>query len=525
MSCQPPYDYRPVEQFASDCKAPVYTEHRARLFAGGTYFRSIEQGPHWNDVSLEIEDNIDGDPNKFLLTVRYRGVQVETYETTKVPDNEGIGCSTSGIGNLRNQVNATSEYIEMYSRSEDIFDTGGEDASCISAFQETYMSGASGPPLDDTPIARINTGPERTVIIVGTTENEKGQSVDPPAERKVQQWDGEQWVSYQNLVPGACPLTTLFGGITYPGVIEIIQEDELQEEPSSETVGHIFAIGDGNFYKINPDTFSVVDSFSTGITAETSLMYGDGYFYIGASWPYRIYKVDPTSMSIIDTFNTDAAVWDLSFGSDGYLYSIESYNGATGSGPIRKIDPTTMSQANIYTGFNQSGKCLEYASDGYIYAGWRYNGKKIDPSNMNEVDSIGLEYNSITDGDEDYIYVFTSTEDVKKIYKPTFTELDTISLTGGSVQNSQQLAYYNGFIFATLDGGDIFKIDSATMSIVNNVTPPTFVRPLFISIDGYLYAGYVANAGIHKFTTDDLSFVDSVLSGVSDIVSISNSIV
>ena len=85
MSCQPPYDYRPYTRPVKNAQAPTYPEHRSRLFAGGTYFRSIDQKQSMNDISLEVTNQIMA-PNDFTLNVRYRGNLVETYTVTQVPD-------------------------------------------------------------------------------------------------------------------------------------------------------------------------------------------------------------------------------------------------------------------------------------------------------------------------------------------------------------------------------------------------------------------------------------------------------
>ena len=204
MSCQPPYDYVPSIPPAKNAHAPVFPEHRSRRFAGGTYFRSIEQGPRWNLISLEITDNIGGNPNDYQLTVRYDGVVVETYFITQIINMmDGTG---DGIGKLRSAT-ASSQYIEMYPRGSDIaFDNLGTDGIKLTTFPETYMSGGNGAPEDGSNIASINTGQERTMIIIVTTEKQNGVSDDTPPHRKVQQWNGDVWISYSNLIQGQCPI-------------------------------------------------------------------------------------------------------------------------------------------------------------------------------------------------------------------------------------------------------------------------------------------------------------------------------
>jgi len=221
MSCTPPYNYRPTMPPVADCSAPTFAEHRSRLFAGGTYFRSIEQGPQWNDISIEVEQI--GSPITYDLTVSYQGIVKETYNVTQVPDGGG-GCNISGIDLLRTAINGISSYIEMYQRGGDfIFDSGGTDDDCLSIFNETYMSGGSGSPVDASELTKIHTGHERTMIIISTTERQNGTPTNPPAERHVQQWGGSNWIPYQNFVPGECPSTTLIG---VPYVVDVVIEDE-----------------------------------------------------------------------------------------------------------------------------------------------------------------------------------------------------------------------------------------------------------------------------------------------------------
>jgi hypothetical protein len=220
MSCQPPYDYRPIVAPVADCHAPVYPEHRSRLFAGGTYFRSLEQNPSQNNISLQIADNIDGNPDKFRLTVRYYEVlgqsvtATETYDVIQVP---GLGdgeytCDINAILLLRTAVNGASQYIEMYPRGTDLgFDYRGEDVivsdnGCLTTILETFMSGGTGGPTGPEQIAKIDTGPQRTIIVISTSEKENGESANPLPHKKIMQWNGNEWITYSNNITGQCPL-------------------------------------------------------------------------------------------------------------------------------------------------------------------------------------------------------------------------------------------------------------------------------------------------------------------------------
>lgn len=207
LDCSPPYSYRPTFSSSGSpllkSKAPSFFEHRSRLFAGGTFFRSkliissIEvQGLICNDISVESSRVSNGAGSyTYTISVNFQGNPVESYIVTQ---NELASppCSNNPIDTIRNNINLNSNYISMPARSTDAFDIGGTDDECWSTFAEISMSGGSGGPSDGATIATIRTGPERTVFILSSTEDANGYSSDPPAERKVQQWDGVTWITY-----------------------------------------------------------------------------------------------------------------------------------------------------------------------------------------------------------------------------------------------------------------------------------------------------------------------------------------
>ena len=126
-------------------------------------------------------------------------------------------CS-GGIGALRTAVNAGSSIIEMTSRGFDIFDRTPPGPSglpntdpvnnCVTAFGPINPAGGSGPPsgANQAFLDALFTGTERSIIIIDTTENDIGASVDPSILRHVQQWDGTQWIQYANSSQGSCPI-------------------------------------------------------------------------------------------------------------------------------------------------------------------------------------------------------------------------------------------------------------------------------------------------------------------------------
>lgn len=193
-SCLPSYNYEPVFVSSSTtCQAPGYDEHRSRLTAGGGFFRSAAQGPDRNLIEAEFTAGV--------FRIYFNGSLVESYSQTS-----GVGS----FAGLRSKL-ASSTYIEMPALGYDVYDTRiAEDDSLLgggmSYFTRTSFTGGSGGPTDSTGLASIRTGPTRTIFVLRTTESDTGMSVDPPSYRKVQQWNGESWVTYSNTVPGNCPV-------------------------------------------------------------------------------------------------------------------------------------------------------------------------------------------------------------------------------------------------------------------------------------------------------------------------------
>jgi hypothetical protein len=197
MSCSPPYSFRPdfTPSRTKKCIAPFFHEHRSRLFEGNMFFRSINQGPQTNQLELEIVGA--------GLNVYFYGTLVDNFPTTS-----GLGS----IALLRAAVNnpiTGSKYIEMPVLGFDIFDNRSfEDDTAtggVTSFVLTHMIGGSGPPIDDAGLAGIRTGPERTLFILASTEDLNGSPITPPWDRRVQQWNGYDWVTHSNLVQGQCP--------------------------------------------------------------------------------------------------------------------------------------------------------------------------------------------------------------------------------------------------------------------------------------------------------------------------------
>ena len=226
MTCQPSYSYRPDfiastpgSPSGNDCTAPQFVEHRSRLISGDAFFRSIDQSSSVNFISLEITES---GGNKTLDIRRYNsasgspsvpvGSPIESEQFTVVAGVGGSPCIPDDIASLRSALEGSpgSTLVEMtVPVGFDIFDPRNDEVACLPLFNETLMGGGSGGPTDDAGLASIRTGPERTMFIIRSTEDDTGVNTAPPASRRVQQWDGTQWISYCNLVGGSpqpCPL-------------------------------------------------------------------------------------------------------------------------------------------------------------------------------------------------------------------------------------------------------------------------------------------------------------------------------
>jgi hypothetical protein len=176
------------------------------LFSGGTYFRSIKQSPSRNDISLQIQTGVGGGmtANDFRLTIRFNGSTVETYDILTTPDMMTGG--NNGISLLRSAT-ASSNYIEMYPRGKDKkYDKLGIDGIALLPFSTTYLRGGAGGPTDARGLAKINTGQERSIIIISTREQKNGESTSSRAAKRIRQWNGTQWISYRVQKQGRCPV-------------------------------------------------------------------------------------------------------------------------------------------------------------------------------------------------------------------------------------------------------------------------------------------------------------------------------
>ncbi len=213
--CQPPYTYRPSSTPTEPAVAPSFREQRARLFAGGTFFRTKFGGPTANNIAVEYLD-VSG---TIRVNVYENGGIVETFNTGLVPETPTVNptppppftCTRTVNPQIRNIINSGSSYIEMppldYGGVEEgitpIWQSGnqpddtppGDD--CASFFPVTNLTGGG---TAIPPISSIWTGPERTLIIAEMSEIVNGDETDdgimilPPI--RVRQWDGSNFIAY-----------------------------------------------------------------------------------------------------------------------------------------------------------------------------------------------------------------------------------------------------------------------------------------------------------------------------------------
>jgi hypothetical protein len=221
LDCRPPYAYRPNFTENGQCTAPGFIEKRARLFAGGTFFRSKNAGEGMNLIAVEYTQPT----TTVVLNIYDDGALVETWDSGVTPETPPVGspspdCAGTVAAALRVIVNANSNYIEMPSVDyggvsfalQPIFLASNPPSStppgddCDNLFGPTTLADGEGPPTDDTGLASIRTGPDRSMVILRETEivnnnaSDQGLLVTPPQDQKVRQWDGFNWIQY---VPNA----------------------------------------------------------------------------------------------------------------------------------------------------------------------------------------------------------------------------------------------------------------------------------------------------------------------------------
>lgn len=203
MTCSPTYSYRP-EFTPGDqkCDTPLYQELRARsglikdhthtptdpTDVQGLFVRSRNVGYENNDVTIEETGT------QFL--VRFQSTIVETYNL----------ASYTTTDKLRHALDVANSIVEMPPLHIDIYDIERTTESTTHfSFDEQHLQGGAGGPTNNVTLASVRTGPERSIIMITTTEDYEGNPVTTPLDRRTRQWNGFRWVTYSNTIPNACP--------------------------------------------------------------------------------------------------------------------------------------------------------------------------------------------------------------------------------------------------------------------------------------------------------------------------------
>lgn len=210
MSCEPGYSYRPTFITGSHCTAQLFVEHRSRVTVGtaptSLFFRSRYFGSGTNQITIEC--------------VSSPAARVNVYNNSILHSSYVVTLAPGGIANLRTQItNDINSIVDMPPLGYDIYDTRIHEYdqndplaippitnAGLHVFSLSSLSGGQGGPTDASGLASIVTGPERSMIIIVATEDDQGDDATPPPSRRIQQWNGSQWISYCNLVQGNCPL-------------------------------------------------------------------------------------------------------------------------------------------------------------------------------------------------------------------------------------------------------------------------------------------------------------------------------
>lgn len=186
------------------CLAPSFIEHRSRCAAGGTFFRSKEQG-QLNNIAVHVtvtnySTNSTTIVDDIECLVKVLGTTIETYNVQQTGTyNASLSVweyGGSGFNNLRSAINGNAtSIIQMPVRGYDVEDVAGIDDDVMVSFSGSFSGGVGGP-TDGGGIDSIRTGPTQTIIILRSTEADNGSSITPPSNRRVQRWDGTQWTTY-----------------------------------------------------------------------------------------------------------------------------------------------------------------------------------------------------------------------------------------------------------------------------------------------------------------------------------------
>lgn len=189
-TCDPTYSFRPTFTPSSiSCVAPKYNEHRASVTTtmdniGQLFFRSHSFGFIQNTIEVEITS--DGKFN-----VWQNGTVVEQYDVSFTPGS--IAALRLAITN-RHIIpsDPPASVIDMPVLNYDIRDLRTEENDSIavppalvdgglSPMTRIALSGGEGAPADSSTLSLIRTGPDRSIFILITTEDDQGNSINSPS--------------------------------------------------------------------------------------------------------------------------------------------------------------------------------------------------------------------------------------------------------------------------------------------------------------------------------------------------------
>lgn len=222
MFTEPAYKWRPkFVPGPTPCTIETHAEKRARLIAGGTFFRSKTIGSKWNSANLQIivsTLDLGGFNNPtpsdhptwsgwgssvmvVELTVTHTATEHLSYyysqqgQTSLLPPPECVRHAPSA---LRAVVNAdTAAIIEMPTNDVQAPWAGGvsgddEKTTCLlSPFSSTLSGGESGP---DNP-SELRTGPMKSVFYVSESEKYNSDGSLTPIQ-ELREYNGTDWIPY-----------------------------------------------------------------------------------------------------------------------------------------------------------------------------------------------------------------------------------------------------------------------------------------------------------------------------------------
>lgn len=217
------------------CTLTTGASRRARLVAGGTFFRSIQPGVSANNITVKSEW-LDGSGTpttneELVQTVRLTvsdGNVTEVFTEAQITaDSPGV-WTINAIPGLRADVNTNSTLITM--PEDDAIESwtaSTDDSNHLDFFAETNLSGGQVGPSS---AGGIRTGPSFDLVLINDTETPNGPIADKLNEATDEQRDitgemgffngldfsgsfaidfvcVEDTVQYQNLISGSPPLS------------------------------------------------------------------------------------------------------------------------------------------------------------------------------------------------------------------------------------------------------------------------------------------------------------------------------